>query len=492
MTLKRYIPPALAVAFSSCFLSLGYAAELAKKDRETIVNAVANYSTQMTTVAQQIWSKPELGYLETNTSRLLQDELKAAGFSVEAGVAGIPTAFVATAGKADGPVIGILAEMDALPGFSQAATPERSPLAGIEAGHACGHHLFGAGSVGAAIALKQWLEATGKPGQIRVYGTPAEEGGSGKVYMTRAGLFKDVDVMLHWHPGDENSASQDYSLANVNGKFRFYGRSAHAALAPEKGRSALDGVEALNFMVNAMREHVPQETRIHYVITDGGKAPNVVPDFAEVYYYVRHPDPAVVASVTDRIRKVAEGAALGTETRYEFEILGGVYSLLPNNVLGKVMDDSLRSVGAPQWDKTDTDFAAALQKTLDQAKLPPLSSAANIAPYHFGQTGYASTDVGDVSWVVPTVGLGTATWVPGVPAHSWQAVASGGMAIGYKGMDIAAKTLAVTGAKLLSDPALIQQAKAEFDKSRGENFHYKPLLGDREPALDYRKPSAGK
>ncbi|TKT80158.1 amidohydrolase [Aquamicrobium sp. LC103] len=473
----------LLAALMSSAATSAFAQETKSADVDTSA-IVAEYSSRMKEVAHKIWEHPELGYLENETSALLQEELKAAGFEVESGVAGIPTAFTAKAGSGDGPVIAILAEMDALPGFSQAATPVKEAVDGIGSGHACGHHLFGAGSVGAAIAIKKWLEETGTPGQIRLYGTPAEEGGSGKVYMVRGGLFSDVDTVLHWHPSDGNSAAQGGTLSNISGKFRFHGKSAHAAMAPDKGRSALDGVEALNFMVNAMREHVPQETRIHYAITNGGAAPNVVPDFAEVYYYVRHPDPAVVADVIARVKKAAEGAALGTETSYEFEVLGGVYSILPNDTLGKAMHESLASVGAPQWSEADMKFAEELQQSLQNK--PPLSSAAEIGEYTFGGVGYASTDVGDVSWAAPTVGLGTATWVPGVPAHSWQAVASGGMDIGYKGMDVAAKTLAAMAVRLFSEPALVEQARAEFDKARGEGFEYRPLIGDREPPLDYR------
>src|SRR5690606_1582141 len=236
------------------------------------------------------------------------------------------------------PVIGILAEFDALPGLSQDTVPERKPLAQLGPGHACGHHLFGTASVAAAIAVKDWLARTGRPGTVRVYGTPAEEGGGGKVYMVRAGLFADVDAVLHWHPGAANDASPSTNRANMSGKFRFHGVSAHASAAPERGRSALDGVEAMNHMVNLLREHVPQESRIHYVITAGGQAPNVVPDFAEVYYYARHPDPAVVAQIWERLVKAAEGAALGTGTRVEYEVLNGVYSLLPNEALARVMD----------------------------------------------------------------------------------------------------------------------------------------------------------
>ncbi|MEM8825797.1 MAG: amidohydrolase, partial [Pseudomonadota bacterium] len=239
--------------------------------------------------ASTIWSLAELGYQETQSSTLLQERLKDAGFAVVAGVAEAPTAFTATYTTGDGPVIGIMGEFDALPGFSQAAAPEQQRLANVDAGHACGHHLFGTASASAAIAVKDWLDATGTKGTVRFYGTPAEEGGAGKVYMVRAGLFDDVDVALHWHPGSLNTADIATSNSNKSAKFRFRGRSAHAASAPEDGRSALDGVEAMNIMANMMREHMPEDSRMHYVITAGGRAPNVVPDFAEVFYYVRNP-----------------------------------------------------------------------------------------------------------------------------------------------------------------------------------------------------------
>ncbi|AVO37318.1 amidohydrolase [Pukyongiella litopenaei] len=464
------------------------AGPLSEAQRADISATLAEYYPRMTEVAETLWHNPELGYLETQTAALLQDELKAHGFSIEQGVAGIPTAFVASRGSDTGPVIAIMAEMDALPGFSQAATPDKQPVEGLDAGHACGHHLFGAGSVAAAIAVADWLEATGSEGQVRLYGTPAEEGGSGKVYMVRAGLFDDVDITLHWHPSDRNSAAQGSSLSNVSAKIRFSGQSAHAAMAPDKGRSALDGVEAMHMMVNMMREHVPQETRIHYVITDGGKAPNVVPDFAESYIYVRHPDPAVVADVFARIEAAAQGAALGTGTEYTTERVGGVYSVLPNDVLGQLMDRNLRAADPLSWTDEEMSFAQELYASLKGA--PEIATYAETQPYSFGEQGYFSTDVGDVSWVTPTAGLGTATWVPGTWAHSWQAVAAGGTALGYKGAELAAETLATAAAELFQSPELIEAAKTEFQQARGSDFSYVALIGDREPPLDYRAPAS--
>jgi aminobenzoyl-glutamate utilization protein B len=435
-------------------------------------------------ISRQLWDWSELGYLEERSSALLRQELAEAGFRIESGVAGLPTAFVASWGQGR-PVIGLLAELDALPGISQAALPERRPVPDRETAQACGHNLFGAGSTIAAIALARWLEARGSPGTVRLYGTPAEEGGSGKVYMTRAGLFADVDAVLHWHPSDRNDASPVANLANKSAKFRFAGVASHAAQAPERGRSALDGVEAMNHMVNLLREHVPETTRIHYVITDGGAAPNVVPERAEVFYYVRHPDPAVLDGVWQRVLAAAEGAALGTGTGVAHEVIHGNHSILPNDTLARVMDASLREVGGPIWSPEARHFATRLRQSLP-ADAPPLEAALEIHPLE-PRLWKASTDVGDVSWNVPTAGLKTATWVPGTAAHTWQAAAASGAEVGEAGMWVAAKTLALTGAALFQDPATLEEARAEFEGRRGPDYRYVPLLGERAPPLDYRR-----
>lgn len=436
-------------------------------------------------LALRIWNFAELGYQEKQSSAALQAALKQAGFTVEAGVAGMPTAFVATFGQGS-PIIGVMGEFDALPGVSQTAAPVREERADAKAGHACGHHLFGAGSVEAVVAIKAWLQATKQPGTIRFYGTPAEEGGAGKVYMVRDGLMKDVDVMLHWHAGDSNMVTNSQSLANKSAKFRFKGIASHAAAAPDRGRSALDGVESMNYMVNMMREHVPQETRIHYVITRGGEAPNVVPAFAEVYYYVRNPSRTNVASIWERVEKAAQGAALGTGTTVEREIIHGVYDLLPNDALAAAMHVNLQAVGGVTYDEKEKAFAAEIGKTLPGGKAGAIELAATILPFEHVREGGGSTDVGDVSWNVPTMGLRTATWVPGTPGHSWQAVACGGTTIGLKGMQVAAKTLALTAMDLFTQPELIAKAKAEFVKRRGADFKYESMLGDRKPPLDFR------
>jgi len=433
--------------------------------------------------AWQIWDYAEVGYKEVKSSALLQETLKANGFTVESGVAEIPTAFVATYGSGK-PVIGILAEFDALPGLSQKAVPEKS-TAGKDAGHGCGHHLFGTASVAAGIEIKKLIEAKKFTGTIKVFGCPAEEGGSGKVYMVRAGLFNDVDVAIHWHPGNSNSVTMTSALANSSAKFRFRGLSAHAAGAPERGRSSLDAVEAMDYMVNMMREHVPQETRIHYVITNGGKAPNVVPDYAEVYYYVRHPKRDQVKQIFERVVKTAQAAALGTETTMEYEIIGGTHDLLLNKTLADVMQKNLEKTGGVKYTPEEVEFAKKIQSTYNFT-VPAISTSDSVKPLKVEMdAGGGSTDVGDVSYAVPTVGMSAATWVPGTPAHSWQAVACGGTEIGTKGMMVAAKTMALTAIDLYLNPALIQQAKEEYKKMIGD-YKYEALLGNRKPALNYR------
>lgn len=433
-------------------------------------------------LAQRIWGFAEVGYKETQSSALLQKTLRDNGFAVQAGVAGIPTAFVATYGSGQ-PVIGVLAEFDALPGLAQQAVATKTPIAGQDAGHGCGHNLFGTASVATGLEIKKLLKEGKLHGTVKVYGCPAEEGGSGKVYLVREGLFNGVDAVLHWHPSNENAAMTGSYIANKSAKFRFHGVAAHAAAAPERGRSALDGVEAMDNMVNMLREHVPQETRIHYVITNGGKAPNVVPDFAEVYYYVRHPNRAVVQAVFERVAKAAEGAALGTGTTMDYELIGGTHELLVNQTLAHALQTNLEQVGGVTYTPEEVAFGQQIQASLG-APAPPVTQASEIGAYKPRDAG-GSSDVGDVSYVVPTVGLTAATWIPGTPAHSWQAVACSGKEIGTKGMLVAAKAMTLTAIDLFTTPDLLAKAKAELTQQVG-SYVYKPLLGDRKPALNYR------
>ena len=454
-------------------------------EKKAVIQSLEAKKQQYVDVATNIWNLAELGYKEGKSANLLQSMLKEEGFTIETGVAGIPTAFTATFGSGT-PVIGVLGEYDALPGFSQDAVPFKKELAGNTNGHACGHHLFGSASAAAAIAVKNWLKTTGRKGTIRFYGTPAEEGGAGKVYMVRAGLFQDVDAVIHWHPGDDNNANPISSLSNKSAKFRFRGIASHAAASPERGRSALDAVEALNYMVNMMREHIPEKSRVHYVITRGGEAPNVVPAFAEVYYYIRHPEMDVVKDLFNRVTKAAEGAALGTGTTMDYEVIHGVYNLLPNQILSTNLYENLKTVGGVNYDKTEEDFALKIFPSLNRKEVN-ISDAALVKPYaDQSDEAFGSTDVGDISWLVPTAGISSATWVPGTAAHSWQAVAAGGMSIGHKGMMVAAKTMALTIMDCLVSPEMLKNAKLELLKRRGEPFKYEALLGDRNPPLDYR------
>ena len=455
-------------------------------EKKAVIQSLEAKKQQYVDVATNIWNLAELGYKEGKSANLLQSMLKEEGFTIETGVAGIPTAFTATFGSGS-PVIGVLGEYDALPGFSQDAVPFKKELAGNTNGHACGHHLFGSASAAAAIAVKNWLKTTGRKGTIRFYGTPAEEGGAGKVYMVRAGLFQDVDAVIHWHPGDDNNANPISSLSNKSAKFRFRGVASHAAASPERGRSALDAVEALNYMVNMMREHIPEKSRVHYVITRGGEAPNVVPAFAEVYYYIRHPEMDVVKDLFNRVTKAAEGAALGTGTTMDYEVIHGVYNLLPNQILSTNLYENLKTVGGVNYDKTEEDFALKIFPSLNRKDVN-ISDAALVKPYaDQSDEAFGSTDVGDISWLVPTAGISSATWVPGTAAHSWQAVAAGGMSIGHKGMMVAAKTMALTIMDCLVSTEMLKNAKLELLKRRGgDQFKYEALLGDRNPPLDYR------
>ena len=452
--------------------------------QNSVNQSIKKHQSTFENVAMDIWDLAEVGYQEYKSSEILINVLKKNGFKITTGVADIPTAFIAEYSNG-GPIIGILGEYDALPGVMQTASPFKETRSDRIAGHACGHHMFGAASAWAAVTIKEWIEKTNTPGTIRFYGTPAEEGGSGKVYMVREGLFKDVDVALHWHPGSVNHANPRTSNSNKSAKFTFKGISAHAAGSPEKGRSALDGVESMNMMVNLMREHIPQESRIHYVITKGGLAPNVVPDVAEVYYYIRHPKMQMVDALFERVVKTAEGAAMGTETSMTYEVMHGNYSLLPNDSIQQVMYEKLTQRGGVSYNREEQKYAEEIYETLVSPS-GVIGDQENVLPYR--QThGYGSTDVGDVSWIVPTGGIRIATWVPGTASHSWQAVAIGGTSIGLKGTKLAAEVLSDTAIELLINPSTIDSAKQELQNRVGKEFVYAPLLGNRKPPLDYRK-----
>lgn len=434
-------------------------------------------------VSRKIWEFAELGYQENRSAGLLKSELRAAGFALEENIAGIPTAFTATWGQGK-PVIGIMGEYDALPGLSQDDVPDRKPRANGAPGHGCGHNLLGAASLFAAVTIKEWMAEKKISGTIRFYGTPAEEGGGGKLYMIRAGAFRDVDAVLSWHPGDQNGASLKSSLAILSAKFRFYGKAAHASAAPDAGRSALDGLMIMANAVEFMREHVPDTTRIHYIVSNGGAAPNIVPDYAELFLYARHPSMPVLDKIWERIVKCAQAGALASETRMEMGLIDSSYNTLPNDALAALADKNLRLVGGVTYTREEQAFAEEIRKSLpDRAR--QIGSQEQIEAPAEG-AGQASTDAGDVSWTVPMAALTTATFVPGVPAHSWQATACAGMSIGRKGMVAAAKSLALTAMDLYTDPRQVAAARASFEKRRA-GFEYRSRVpADHKPPLDYR------
>jgi aminobenzoyl-glutamate utilization protein B len=435
-------------------------------------------------IASFMWKNPELGFHEYRASRELSEFLEQSGFRVEKGVAGMPTAFVASFGRGK-PVIAILGEMDALPGESQAVAPRREILPGKVGSHACGHNLFGAGSAAAAVAAGKWLKESGRSGTLRYYAAPAEEGGAGKVYMVREGLFDDVDVALHWHPGGVNAAIPVTNSAMMSGKFRFRGTASHAATSPERGRSALDGVEVMDYIVNTMREHIPSTARIHYVITSGGDAPNIVPEYAEVYYYARERDVADLKSLWARIEKAARGAAMATETEVEIEVIHGTYNNLVSHSLERALDANLRKrADALIWTDGEREFAREIYDTFTRPWMA-FSTETQVVPFQEMHIP-GSSDVGDISWIVPTGGFIAAAWVPSTDPHTWQATAVGDNGIGFKGMHLASEVLAMTAVDLFTSPDLMAAAKKEFEERRGDGFVYEPLVGDRAPPLDYR------
>ncbi len=459
--------------------------EIDAADRGRMLAGMDARAAHFGEVSRQIWEFAELGYKEQRSAGLLREELRKAGFRIQENIGGMPTAFTAEWGSGK-PVIGILGEYDALPGLSQEIAPERKALVNGGSGHGCGHNLFGTASAFAAITVKQWMEEKKIAGTVRFYGSPAEEGGGGKIYMIRAGVFRDVDVVLDWHPGTANSAGLGSSLANISGKFRFYGKASHAAGNPHLGRSALDALLLMSHGVELLREHVSVTTRIHYVITKGGAAPNVVPDFTEGYFYARSPSMPVLDNVWDRIVKCGQAGALATETRLEVELVNSVYNKLPNEPISRVFYKHLQALGGVQYNEEERRFAETLRKSFAAEDGAELGSEAQVLPFEAERASPGSTDVSDVSWVVPTASFRTATFVPGAPGHSWQNVACAGSSIGRKGMVLAAKVLALSAADLFTMPAVIVDARKDFDKRRAGHEYRSRVPMDQKPPLTYR------
>jgi aminobenzoyl-glutamate utilization protein B len=442
------------------------------------VNSVDRHAAALTELSDRIWAYAEIAFREHRSAAALADFAQSQGFRVERGVAGMPTAFVATFGQGR-PVIGVMGEYDALPGLSQKALPEPVPLAEGAAGHGCGHNLFGAASLGAAIAIKEQIAAGRLQGTVVFFGTPAEEDVGGKIYMARDGLFDDVDAMLAWHPSDENLADVTSSQAMVDVAVEFRGTTAHAAYDPWNARSAVDAVELFTHGVSLMREHVRPSTRMHYTIASGGDVPNVVAERAKVWLWVRDWRRAEVEDLLSRVRKLAEGAATMTETAATVTVQGGSWEMLVNESGGRLLHDNLTWLGSPVYTEQEQAFARQIQRATG---VPELGMFTGVKPLEGQQPEGGSTDVADVSWVVPTLHLSVATSPLAAPWHAWPVAASGGMSIGHKGMLLAARTLAATMVDLYEQPAALEAVRAEFKARKGDTV-YRSYVPDGLPPL---------
>jgi aminobenzoyl-glutamate utilization protein B len=468
--------PLLAAVFVFCSSTALAASPSATK--RAAVASVDRHAADLTNLSDQIWGFAETALREHRSSKALADYAEQQGFTVTRDVSGMPTAFVASFGSGK-PVIGIMGEYDALPGVSQKAQSEKSPLVEGGAGHGCGHNLFGAASLGAALAIKEQIAAGKLKGTIKFFGTPAEEAVGGKTYMARDGVFNDVDVMFAWHPGDETRADMVSSQAMVDLMVRFHGKAAHAAGDPWNGRSAVDGVEAFTHGVNMMREHMKTSSRVHYVITDGGDVPNVVPEHGAVWIWARDWKRTEVESLLARLRKMAEGAALMTETTVDVKVQAGSWEVLIMESGAKLLDANLRWVGAPKYTAAEQDFARTIQRATD---VPAVGMDDAIQALDGQEEEGGSTDVGDVSWIVPTLNLTVATSPKAAPWHAWPVVATGGMSIGHKGMIVASKTLAATMVDLYERPQAVREVRAEFERKRGDVV-FKAYLPEGPPPL---------
>ncbi len=453
------------------------------KNKQLAISTLDNKYQELTTLSDKIWSYEEVAFREFKSSEALADYAESQGFTVTKGVGEIPTAFVAEYGEG-GPIIGVMGEFDGLPGLSQDAVPTKSPIHEGGAGHGCGHNLFGTASLGAATAIKELIEDGKLKGTIRFYATPAEEKFFGKLWMIRAGLFDDVDVMMDWHPSAETMADVQSSLALVDFMVEFYGQAAHASADPWNGRSASDALELYTTGINYYREHVKPTVRIHYHIQDAGQVVNVVPDYTRIWTRVRDTKREGMEVVWKQIERMAEGASIMANVDYKINLISGIHEILPNRTGGAAMQSNLEYLGPIEYTDEEVNFAKLIQKETGK---PEVGMDMQINPLEETQEHPmgGSTDVGDVSFVVPTVRLGVTTAPKGTPWHSWAVVACSGMSIGHKGMSYASKALAMTMVDLFEDPELIEQVKAEFKERKGD-YVYKGILPDGPPPLDYK------
>ena len=472
---------------------------MSKKGKQIVIDWIEENSKHIIEVSDAIWGFAELGLIEHKSSKLLADELEHHGFRIERGVAGMPTAFVATWGEGH-PTIGVMGEYDALSGLSQKPVPYKEPLKEGAPGHGCGHNIHGTSGMAGAVAVKVVMEESDLSGTVKFYGCPAEESASGKVWMVRAGVFEGVDVVLSHHPSSMNVAGLSSSLANNSVKFHFYGKSSHAAGSPEQGRSALDAVELMNIGVNFLREHIVQEARIHYVIEAGGGQPNVVPDYARSWYLIRAPERDQVDEMYKRILDIARGAELMTGTTHKVEFLKAIYNKIPSRTLSELVTANMREIGPPEYTDEELRFAEAIansipkedkRESLRKSKRPGWEELMDVVidrtvpdAWNEGEPGRGSTDVADVSWQAPTMEFGTTTYVLGTPGHSWQNVAQSGTGIGHKSLIFAAKTIAASAIDLLTKSELLKQAWEELKDRKKERTYRTPLPQDAKPPLD--------
>jgi len=467
-------------------------------EKNTALEWVSRNQNRYIKISDTIWELAELGLVEFKSSAILADELEKHDFRVQRGIAGMPTAFVATWG--DGrPIVGVMGEYDALPGMSQKRLPSKDPLEAGKAGHGCGHNIHGTSGLMAAAAVKKAMETHSIEGTIKFFGCPAEENFSGKVFMVREGFFNNVDAVISHHPNDMNAVDLRSSLALNSTRFHFRGKASHAGGSPEQGRSALDATELMNTGVNFLREHIIQDARIHYVIEKGGDQPNVVPAYSRSWYYIRAPEREQLEFIYNWILDISKGAAMMTRTEAKAEFLEGVYNLIPNRAIAELIVKNMREIGLPKYDSEDLKFAREIAKTIPkdtkisqlrksnrpgwEGLLDKLMDDEIPEPWGEGETIHGSTDVADVSWHVPTLEFGTATWVLGTPAHSWQAVAQSGVGIGHKSLVFSAKAIATTVLDLLTEKACLEKAQTEHKQRMKGKKYESPIPKDQKPPL---------
>jgi len=470
--------------------------------KEIAIKWIEENKQKIIEISDKVWGYAEPGLLEFKTADLIANYIESKGFKVERGVAGMPTAFVATWGKGK-PVLGILGELDALAGISQKAVPYRDPVEEGGCGHGCGHNIYGVGGMAAAIAIKVAMEASNTKGTVKYFGCPAEETLVGKVFMVREGIFDGLDAVLGHHPGYLNTTYTGSTNAMNSFKVHFYGRTAHSAADPENGISALDALELMNTGVNYMREHVIEKARIHYITEVGGAQPNVVPEYARVWYYVRAPERDQVDYIYNWILQIVDGADKMARTTHKIEFLTGCYNYIPNTELSKLVIKNMREIGAPKHDAEDIEFAEKMSESIDRdmkikdlrkSKIPNWEELVDkyfaekiYDDFTAGNLGAGSTDVSDVSWVTPTIEFSTSCSMLGVPDHSWQWVAQSGSSIGHKGLIFASKVMATSGIEILKDSELLKRIRDEWTKRLAGRTYKSPLPADLKPPLDQLK-----